>query len=374
MKQFLLLYFALYCNTVLKGQDTNEYTYTDQKALTIPVAETYSTTSIAGFIKANFKTEKDKLRAIYTWVTTNIRYDPDSMYQINSDKDPETKITAALRRRRGVCENYAAIFNEIAVKSGISSYTVSGYTRQVGSVDRSGHTWCAVYLDSKWLFCDPTWDEGSKGQAKWFLIPPSLFIESHMPFDPLWQLLDHRISHKQFYKGNCYPGKEKLNYNFTDSINASLKLDNLQQLEAASSRIQEEGLVNELVKNRLAYLRMQAGIIYEERNMVLYNAAVAAFNNANIIFNEFIQYRNNRFMPSKPDRKINDMLTPADTLCITAHKKLDEVIISTTNFQYDPGLLKNRLEVLTRKIREQKDFLKRYFATASRLRENLFYK
>ena len=130
MKQFLLLYFALYCNTVLKGQDTNEYTYTDQKALTIPVAETYSTTSIAGFIKANFKTEKDKLRAIYTWVTTNIRYDPDSMYQINSDKDPETKITAALRRRRGVCENYAAIFNEIAVKSGISSYTVSGYTRR----------------------------------------------------------------------------------------------------------------------------------------------------------------------------------------------------------------------------------------------------
>ena len=79
---------------------------------------------------------------------------------INSDINPEARITVALRRRKGVCENFAAIFNDICLKAGLTSFVVSGYTKQSGAVDKTGHSWCAVFINKNWYLCDPTWDEG----------------------------------------------------------------------------------------------------------------------------------------------------------------------------------------------------------------------
>ena len=374
MKPCLFLLSLFVVTASLSAQDNGNFGDVDRKALEIPLAETYSTTGIAGFITSNFNTDKEILRAIYTWVTANIRYDADSMYIINSEKDPEARIREALRRRKGVCENYAAIFNDIAVKCKLASYLVSGYTRQLGNIDRAGHTWIAVYLDKEWSFCDPTWDEGNRGGSRWFLVQPSRFIESHMPFDPLWQLLEYHVSHKDFYKGNFFPKKEKPAYNFPDSVNQYLRLNQLQQLEAAAARIEKAGLANQLIINQLAFIRMQAAIIYEERDMKCYNAAVNDFNNANTILNHFIQYRNNGFNPEKPDLVISSMLNPIDSILETAYKKIDTLAASATNLQYDPGLLKNRFVQLEEKLKEQKVFVKKWLATAPALRNTLFYK
>ena len=62
----------------------------------------------------------------------------DSSYSINAGINPDAKITVALKRRRGVCENFAAIFNDICLKTGIASFVINGYTRQSGSVDKAG--------------------------------------------------------------------------------------------------------------------------------------------------------------------------------------------------------------------------------------------
>ena len=374
MKQFLSVCLVFNIHIALEGQDITQYAHIDEKALSIPLSKTYSSDSISAFVRSNFNPGKDRLRAIYTWVTANISYDTDSMYVINSDRDTDERVSATLRRRKGVCENYAAVFNDIASKSGIASYIVSGYTRQLGTIDRSGHAWCAVYVDNEWFFCDPTWDQGGRLSARWFLVPPSQFIGSHFPFDPLWQLLDHPISYNEFSKGNFYPGKERKQYNFSDSINAYLQLDTLQQLEAAIFRIQQAGPANELMRNRLTYLKMKAAIIYEEKNMNLYNSAVTDLNHAGNIFNEFIQYRNNRFIPAKSDREIIAMLSPVDSILTVAGKKTDQIVISQTNSQYDPSLLKEQLKTFSGKVKDQKDFLKEYFLTPSPERGKLFYK
>jgi len=374
MKRLLFLCFFFYNCIVLKAQDAGEYTHTDQQALLIPVAKTYSTDSIAAYIISNFKTNNERLRAIYIWVTANIRYDPDSMYVINSDRDTSARITAALRRRKGVCENYAAIFNDIVVKTGIPSYIVSGYTKQGGSIDRSGHTWCAVYLNDEWYFCDPTWDEGIRGLPRWFLVPPSVFIESHMPFDPIWQLLDNPRSHKEFYAGRSFFKKKNTIYNSRDSISAYLRSGSQEQLQAAAARIQDAGLENQLLVNRLRYVKMLININREEKDMNLYNAAVKDLNNANTIFNNYIAYRNMRFLPARPDAGLNAMLDPVDSIISSANKKLDELAASATDLQYDPGLLKYKFSALKNKLQEQKQFLKQYLTTPPPLRETLFYK
>jgi len=108
--------------------------------------------------------------------------------------------------------------------------------------------------------------------------------------------------------------------------------------------------------------------------MNLYNAAVKDLNNANTIFNNYIAYRNMRFLPARPDAGLNAMLDPVDSIISSANKKLDELAASATDLQYDPGLLRYKFSALKDKLQEQKQFLKQYLITPPSLREELFYK
>ena len=158
VKTLLCFWLLISCNLIIKVQETNSLFTIDSKAQHIPSVETLSTGLFAGSIMTNYTSEWEKLLAIYSWVTYNIRYDSDSIYVFNLVNNPVARITTVLSRRKGVCENFAAIFNEIAVKCNIRSYEIIGYTIQSWTVDKVAHTWCVVYLDNQWLFCDPTWD------------------------------------------------------------------------------------------------------------------------------------------------------------------------------------------------------------------------
>lgn len=364
--KLLLFSSLLWCSLFAKGQ---EYS-----ATYIPVKETYSTTSIAAYLQVNFKTDREKLQAAYLWVIANITYDKDSMYNINWGPDPQTKITASLRRRKGVCENFAAVFTDISLKCGIPSFLVTGYTVEAGSVKKTGHAWSAVYLDKEWLLCDPTWDAGRSKNANYFLISPSEFIESHIPFDPLWQLLPYPLLPREFNRQNFYTKKERAPLNVTDSVNAFLQLDSLHQLEASLLRMRQAGVKNDMVKIWQAYVNMKIAIVYEDKDMNLYNSAVADLNRATTIFNNFVEYRNNRFIPAKPDAEISTLLDPIVLILLSANKKLDKIGQSVENFQYNTEGVKNKIDALHLRVQEQQHFLKQYIQSSVADRGKLFYK
>lgn len=369
MRGLLLATLILLTGSTAISQARTEL-WIDNKVLTIPPEETISTTSIAHFINTNFSTERDKLRAIYTWVTYNIRYDKDSMNAINLNPDPQTKIIAALRRRKGVCENYADIFHDIAVKSGLTIYIVSGYTKQWGALDRSGHSWCAVQLGNEWLLCDPTWDEGRRSY-NYYLSTPEQMIVSHMPFDPLWQLLSSPLTHDDFQMGRT--PKKNDPKQVTDSMIAFRNMSDPEQLESCARRMRQAGIFNDLTRNRLAYIDMQVSIVYEDRDMKLYNASVSDLNRALVAYNEYIQFRNNQFLPSTPGRRVSDMLLPVEKSLKDAQEKLDSLNLSRYNSQYDPSVLLNRIETLSGKLLEQREFLKKWLASNTVEREKLFH-
>ena len=357
-----------------KSQDSKQYGYIDKIILSIPVSETNSTSGIASYINSNFDTELEKVRAIHTWLALNISYDKDSVYTINSEKNPEMKITEALRRRKGVCENFAALFNDLSLKCSITSFLVNGYTKQYGSIDKTGHSWCVVYIDHDWFLCDPTWDEDFINSTSYFLLTPQQFIETHMPFDPLWQLTDIPISHEQFYKGLFYYTANKRTYNFLDSVNSFLKLGELQRLRSTANRMRTMGTSNELTNIYLRFIEMQIGIIYEDHDMQLYNAAVNDFNQANSTFNNYIEYRNNRFLPTKPDVYISNLLGPIEDMLRSSLSKIDSIGSNSHSDQYDASVLKNRIFSLKRKVTDQQEFLKTYLSIPLNNREQLFYK
>ena len=368
MKALFFLCVCMATALCSKGQRYNDY------AVQIPNAQTYSTTAIAGYIQQNYKTDAEKLNAIYGWVITNIRYDADSMYPINWSLEADEKIAATLRRRKGVCDNYASLFTDIAAKSGFAAFAVSGYTKQSGFVTRAGHSWSAVCLQGRWFLCDPTWDIGNSSSPKYFLVSPEEFIETHMPFDPLWQLLEYPVTEREFRQGRYLIKSHQPLFNYTDTAKTFLAMDSLQQLRSANLRTKLAGIETERRKEWVDYNQMKIAIIYGEKDMNLYNAAVADLNQANGVFNDFVNYRNTRFMPARTDAVVAAMLLPVKGLLASAAAKLDQTGGAVENFQYDTGSIKARIDSLVARLQEQQLFLNRYLASPLAERDKLFYK
>ncbi len=365
MRKIALFFLLLFATQFSKAQNFS---------FNIPRELTNSTTDIAAYIKTNFKTDTQKAQAIYTWVTTNIRYSTDSANSINLGENKEAIITAALRRRKGVCENYAAIFNDIALKTGLTSFVVSGYTKQNGYIDKTGHAWCAVLIDKDWHLFDPTWDEGKQIDYTYFMMPPLEFIETHIPYDPQWQLLNYPITHQQFAIGNLYKSKITPYFNYPDSINAYLQMDSMHKLQSSISRMQRDELSNKLVKDNYNYLRMNVEIINEEKDVELYNSCAADINEATSILNNFIQYRNNKFSPEKSDENIQALLHGLDNKLLLSLKKLEEIDRSQATFTIGTHHVKDRINTLLNRIKDQKEFVSRYTGTEKNNRQALFYK
>lgn len=329
------------------------------------VAIDESAGSLAMYFQSLYKNKTEQLRSAYNWVTTHILYNSDSSYYFNN-VDNDTKVAATLRRRKGVCENYAVLFAELAKKMDIPAFVVHGYAPAAASGKNVAHSWVAVNLNSDWYLCDPTWDAGMPARENYFLGTSAEFISSHVPFDPIWQLMEKPVGYKK--------KKDDERFNYKDSISSFLRADSLQQFIAIERRMKQMDTNKELFRIWQSYNRMQIVIIAEETNMNLYNGAVADLNKATLLFNEFVQYRNNQFMPSKPDKELSQMLDPIGGIISQAKSKINQIGAIAENFQYNTESLQLKLDKLLKRSEEQRFFLKKYLASAIADREKLMYK
>jgi Transglutaminase-like superfamily len=373
MKEVLFLWLLSAFVYPLRAQQFNESENTGYRIINIPDTEAASTAGVARYVNAHFAGDRNKFRAIYTWVVSNIKYDKDSANIINAKGDPLERITIAMRRKRGVCDNFAAIFNDISSKAGLMCAVVTGYTRQSGIVDKTGHSWCAVRVDNEWYLCDPTWDVGNSMQPGYFMVSPAEFIESHMPFDPMWQLLHYPVSHEQFYGGNFYRAGYTSYFNFPDSIFAYNRMDSLHKLQSAALRIQNEGIYNARVRDQYNYVKMHIEMINQQEEVDLYNASVADLNDATAILNHFIEYRNNQFMPAKTDVELLSLLNGIDRRIDSSLVKLGAIDNSKATLTLGTADIRARLEVLQEKTKAQQAFLDQYLNTTPASRKSLFY-
>ena len=358
-----ITFFSLSYSTY--AQDDNDYRETDRLALNIPASQTNSTADIAAFIKSHFDTDSKKVRAAYIWVISHIKYSTDSVHRIILDEDRDQLVTFALRRRKGVCQNFAAIFDDICRKAGLRSFAVEGYTRQSNSVDRTSHAWNIVCTDNKWSLYDPTWDAPSYESVniKYFQVPPSVFIQSHMPFDPMFQLLDYPVTYKEFNNDNIRSKNGTAYFNYADTLSKFENSEPLQKYTSAYNRIQNNGVPNSMISTKLKQLRFEIEVIYQVRDSVLYNDAIADYNSATNEFNNFIAYRNNQFKPEKTDAEVQSTFDDIEKQIASARRKLKEVNQSKATLTLDTGDIEYALNTLSNHVKEQEVFTKNYKAT-----------
>lgn len=352
------------------AQKNTSEAYADQIALSIPAALTNSTASIAAYFNEHLQTEEQKVRAAYTWVATNIRYDASHLHRVILDEDHAEKVTWSLERKKGVCENFSAIFTDICLQCGVRSYTVEGYTKN-GTVDRTGHAWSAAYVNNKWLLFDPTWDAGfarrgaspSAGVTHYYQIEPQEFIQTHLPFDPMLQFLANPITFQEFSRGVHFT-KERTYFNFKDSIDAYENMEPLARYISSAARIEKNGSPTTLTATRLAQLRMEKEIIYQDNDVILYNEAVEDYKYALQQFRDYLTFRNNQFQPARPLQETKTLLKDISGRIAKASEKLEVINRSKARLQLNTGDIDQMLRDLDAKVNNEKNFLDDYFSAA----------
>jgi len=231
----------------------------DSKVGSVPVT---NTATLADQLAALGNTDKEKVRAIFRWITGNINYNvrpvgrkkntPVLFYEEPDDSSgslpPLNERVAAKVLFKGVafCEGYSRLFKVLCDRAGIKAEMIYGYARTHNN-KRFGvnHTWNAVYIDSAWHLLDVTWASGIVTFANeyirqfndfYFLTPPELFIRDHYPEDPQWTLLANPPVYREYsqspfrYSGytkaginNHFPSKGVIDAAVGDTILIELK-------------------------------------------------------------------------------------------------------------------------------------------------------
>jgi hypothetical protein len=355
MKWFSFLIAILFSNLVF-SQVTNPYAVVDAKMDKIPDSVTKSTSQIANYIKDNFKTDNDKVRAAFFWTASRISYDIENMYSINFNATKEEKINNTLKSKKGVCINYAEIFNEITNKIGVKSVVIDGYTKQNGKVDLVAHAWCGVLLDDNWFVFDPTWASGyvtpkkqfvKKMNNSYYKADPVKIIASHMPFDYLWQFLGYPVSNDQFLAGQTKIKSSEPPFDYFTEIERYESYSYVNKLKSSAERIELAGIKNALVLDRLKHKKAEIENLNVRQTVDNFNDIVTEFNEAIALYNNFVNYRNTQFKPMFQDSTIKEMIqTPRDRLAkckdaVYALKNVDKANLSVVN-----GLKKSTTKAL----------------------------
>jgi Transglutaminase-like superfamily len=360
----------------------NEFSTIDKKALQLPDSLTKNTEQIASYIISNFTSDKDKSRAIFIWVASNIQYDIDNMFAINIYEKKEEKIAKPLKTRKGICENYASLFTDICIKSGLKSFVIEGYTKQNGFTDYIPHAWSATLIENTWYLFDPTWGSGyikegiffKKINNDYYKVNPTTFIKSHIPFDYLWQFVNYPITNQEFKEGKNHQNKTKPFFNYKDTIQVYEKQSHIDQLISSAYRVEKNGVKNSLIFERLRHLKLEIENDRLTKNINLYNTAVVDYNEAINGLNEFINYRNKQFNPKKTDAEIQSMIDVADNKLKEAKNKLGEISSTDINTSNMISQLTKSIDDTTKQMKEQQDWLKLYFSKSKTGRKSMFYK
>ncbi|MEP6749659.1 MAG: transglutaminase domain-containing protein [Bacteroidota bacterium] len=178
----------------------------------------------------DYTTDKEKLRAIFSWIAEHITYRIKSNYRNiqGSSRLNQTDVADSfkwlsgndfvaenvLQSRSAVCDGYARLFKSLCDYAGLRCALINGYAkgdfiRQAKF--RCNHTWNAVYIDSTWRLLDVTWASGYTNYSgdefikryddTYFLSSPEDFIRDHFPDDLRWTLMEKPTLPHEFTDG-----------------------------------------------------------------------------------------------------------------------------------------------------------------------------
>ncbi|KAL8400505.1 hypothetical protein RB594_000772 [Gaeumannomyces avenae] len=139
-----------------------------------------------------YRSDVQRLRAIFTWVAEKISWEEEFEGQIDTRR--------VITSKRACAEEYALLVVEMCTAVGLHCEVVRGYLKSPGEVPemglmpRSNHWWNAVVVDNEWRMMDCclaspsnprrtqySTASGSSADPWWFLARPSEMCWTHIP-------------------------------------------------------------------------------------------------------------------------------------------------------------------------------------------------
>ncbi|MFN0174917.1 MAG: transglutaminase domain-containing protein [Saprospiraceae bacterium] len=214
-KNFSALLFLF---LVFVAQAQNEFALVDAHARSIQKSDHPTPEALSKALCKDLKNDRDKARALFTWIAENISYDFKALERegpkADSRKEFDDKLVKQVYKKgRGVCMGYALLYKKMADAVGLECVFIEGNSK--GSVfgGWESHAWNAVKIKGKWELLDVTWgagytDENEKFQQVFqpgfFFTLPRVFALNHFPEDDKWQLLDQPIGKNEFKKQSAF--------------------------------------------------------------------------------------------------------------------------------------------------------------------------
>ncbi|KAI1391011.1 uncharacterized protein F4822DRAFT_169666 [Hypoxylon trugodes] len=179
---------------------------------------TTAVTLATTYVCRPYKSEVQRLRAIFTWVAEKINWEEDYEGEVDTRHVIQTK--------RGCSEEYAVLVHEMCAAIGIHSEVVRGYLKSPGEIPetglmpRSNHWWNAVVIDNEWRMMDCCLASPSnprRGQYSgassttaefwWFLTRPTELCWTHIPEHHSQQHICPPVAHETLLNlpGACPP-------------------------------------------------------------------------------------------------------------------------------------------------------------------------
>ena len=197
----------LVCGPTLAAQQKINWNKLDRYARNV----TYSGQSIdelAHQVTQPAKNDLERARLLFIWTSAHLQYDATG---------PTTEATWEARqpitiisRGKGVCWDFATVFQTLCQHSAIPCHRISGYARTDWSApapEQPNHAWNVFRIGDSWYLADPTWQSGTNEGTDvfeqitgytYFCTPPEAFVLSHLPEHPMYQLMTCPVSLEEF--------------------------------------------------------------------------------------------------------------------------------------------------------------------------------
>lgn len=175
-----------------------------------------SAEQLAQKIDLDFNSDIEKIRAIYTWITLNIKYynpktnafllkEPQTIVYFDEDdlkrrlKLIDDKIVReTFLSKKGVCNNIALVFNKVCNLLDIENELIKGFVKssaeEINIVPKlKNHIWNSVKINNHWIYIDATYGISydsnllkSKSNYTYFNISKDKLRLTHYPSKSKW--------------------------------------------------------------------------------------------------------------------------------------------------------------------------------------------
>ena len=224
----VLILFILVCLLSARSAGAaTQFNTIDAYARACPANAKTSLDAVASYLRKSTRTDLEKARSIYVWLTANISYDAKAYNSdIYGDQSPE----GVLKSRKAVCAGFAELYTALGESMGLEIRTIIGYSKGYGynegdAFEDSDHAWNAILIDDKWRLFDATWGEGygmegNHGQLvcvkefeeQWFNVDPEKFVFTHFAKNPADNFLELKFSLKGYERLPYYTPEQLVRF------------------------------------------------------------------------------------------------------------------------------------------------------------------